>query len=76
MRDRAQKSTEARTRGMQWKHLREGTGALLIVAALFVLGTGIRHLRDQEFVGALLLIIVSLALVRAGVELLRPSMGE
>lgn len=61
---------------MQWKHLREGSGALLIVAALFVLGIGIRHLRDQEFVGALLLISVSLALVRAGVELLRPSMGE
>lgn len=61
---------------MQWKHLREGAGAVLILAALLVLGTGIRHLRDQEFVGALLLITVSLALVRSGVELLRPSMGE
>jgi hypothetical protein len=61
---------------MRWKHLREGAGALLILSALFVLGTGIRHLRDQEFVGALLLISVSLALVRSGVELLRPSMGE
>ncbi len=61
---------------MRWKHLREGSGALLILVALFVLGTGIRHLRDQEFVGALLLISVSLALVRSGVELLRPSMGE
>lgn len=61
---------------MQWKHLREAVGALLVIAALFVLGTGVRHLRDQEFVGALLLISVSVALVRAGVELLRPSMGE
>jgi hypothetical protein len=61
---------------MQWKHLREASGAVLILAALVVLGTGIRHLRDQEFVGALLLISVSLALVRSGVELLRPSMGE
>lgn len=61
---------------MRGKHLREGAGALLILAALFVLGMGIRHLRDQEFVGALLLISVSLALVRSGVELLRPSMGE
>jgi len=64
------------TRAMQWKHVRESAGALLIVAALFVLGTGVRHLRDQEFVGAVLLISVSLALVRSGVELLRPSMGE
>jgi hypothetical protein len=58
------------------KHLREGAGAVLIVAALGVLGIAIRHLRDQEFVGALMLVTTGLALVRAGVELLRPSMGE
>jgi hypothetical protein len=58
------------------KHLREGAGAVLIVSALGVLGIAIRHLRDQEFVGAVILVTTGLALVRAGVELLRPSMGE
>lgn len=58
------------------KVLREGAGALLILAALAVLAIAIRHLGDQEYVGAVLLVSSGLALVRAGVELLRPSMGE
>ena len=58
------------------KHLREGVGVALVVGALIVLGLGIRHLRDQEYVGAVLLVTTGLALVRSGVELLRPSMGE
>jgi hypothetical protein len=58
------------------KHLREGVGVSLVVAALVVLGLGIRHLRDQEYVGAVLLVTTGLALIRSGVELLRPSMGE
>ena len=58
------------------KHLREGAGALLILAALAVLGLAIRHLGNQEYVGAVLLVSSGLAMVRAGVELLRPSMGE
>jgi hypothetical protein len=58
------------------KHLREGVGVTLVVGALIVLGLGIRHLRDQEYVGAVLLVTTGLALVRSGVELLRPSMGE
>lgn len=58
------------------RHLRESSGALLILTALGVLLLAIRHLRDQEFVGAVLLVSAGLALVRAGVELLRPSMGE
>jgi len=74
--DRERAAARASAGSMQWKHVREGAGALLILAALAVLGVGVRHLRDQEFVGALLLISVSLALVRSGVELLRPSMGE
>ena len=49
---------------------------MLVLVALAVLGVGIRHLRDQEYVGAVLLMTTGLALVRAGVELLRPSMGE
>jgi hypothetical protein len=58
------------------KHLREGAGALLILTAMAVLGIAVRHLGDQEYVGAVLLVSTGLALVRAGVELLRPSMGE
>lgn len=56
--------------------MREGVGLTLVVAALLVLGLGIRHLRDQEYVGAVLLVTTGLALIRSGVELLRPSMGE
>jgi hypothetical protein len=58
------------------KHLREGVGLLLVLGALALLGFGVRHLRDQEYVGAVLLVTTGLALVRSGVELLRPSMGE
>jgi hypothetical protein len=56
--------------------LREGGGAVLLLAALALIGLGVRHLRDQEFVGAALLCLCGLMLVRAGVELLRASMGE
>lgn len=58
------------------RYVREGGGALLLISALVLLGLGVVHLRDQEFVGALLLSVCGLMLVRAGVELLRPSMGE
>jgi hypothetical protein len=58
------------------RYVREGCGALLLASALLIMGLGVRHLRDQEFVGAVLLMLSGLTLVRAGVELLRPSMGE
>lgn len=49
---------------------------MLVLAAIAVLGIAIGHLRDQEYVGAILMVTTGLALLRAGVELLRPSMGE
>ena len=58
------------------RYLREGSGAVLVLASLGVLFVAIRHLRDQEYVGAILMVTTGLALLRAGVELLRPSMGE
>jgi hypothetical protein len=58
------------------RYLREGCGALLLASALLTIGLGVRHLRDQEFVGAALLMLSGLMLVRGGIELLRPSMGE
>lgn len=56
--------------------LREACGVLVLVGALVMLGLAVTHLRDQEFVGALLLTFAGVMLVRSGVELLRPSMGE
>jgi hypothetical protein len=56
--------------------LREACGALVLIGALVLLGLAVTHLRDQEFVGALLLTFAGVMLVRSGVELLRPSMGE
>jgi 4-amino-4-deoxy-L-arabinose transferase-like glycosyltransferase len=58
------------------RYLREGCAALLLLSALVLIGIGVQHLRDQEFVGAVLLALTGLTLVRAGVDLLRPSMGE
>jgi hypothetical protein len=58
------------------KRLREGAGALLLMCALVVLAFAITHLRDQEYVGAVLMVTTGLSLLRAGVELMRPSMGE
>lgn len=58
------------------KWIREGSGGLLVLSSLGVVGLSIAHLRDQEYVGALLLVTTGLSLLRAGVELLRPSIGE
>lgn len=56
--------------------LREALGAVLIVCALAALWMGLSHLRQQEFVATVLLITTGLSILRAGVELLRPGLGE
>ena len=56
--------------------IREGSGALLVVCSLGVLGLAIAQLADQQYVGAVVLVTAGLALLRAGVELLRPSIGD
>ena len=56
--------------------LRDGTGALLVLSALVTLSLGIVELRGHDYVAALLLSVTGIALVRAGVELLRPTVGE
>jgi hypothetical protein len=58
------------------KRLREAMGGVLVFAALAFLGLSVSHLRDQEYVGTVLLVTTGLSLLRAAVELLRPSMGE
>ena len=55
--------------------LREGSGALLVIAALSVLFYGVTLLRGRDYLGCIILVPTGLALMRAGVELLRPSVG-
>lgn len=56
--------------------LRESLGALLLLAALGVLVGVVESLRAHDYLGAIVLSIAGLALVGAGTELLRPSIGE
>ena len=56
--------------------LRDGTGALLVLGSVGVLAYGIAELRTHDYVASILLILTGLSLLRAGVELLRPTIGE
>lgn len=55
---------------------RDGSGLLLVLAALGVLYHSLNQLRGHDYVAAILLVVTGLSLLRAGVELLRPSVGE
>ncbi|AKF07888.1 hypothetical protein [Sandaracinus amylolyticus] len=56
--------------------LRDGSGALLVGVAMAALFFGVVQLRAHDYVAAVLLVIVALSVLRAGVELLRPTLGE
>jgi len=56
--------------------LRDGAGALLLALALFVLFQSVTSLRGHDYLACLVLTVTGLALLRAGVELLRPTLGE
>lgn len=56
--------------------LRDGSGALLVLVSLGVMYVSIVQLRAHDYLAALLLVVMGLSLLRAGVELLRPSIGE
>jgi hypothetical protein len=56
--------------------LRDGSGALLLVAALAALFRAVTQLRGHDYLASLVLAAIGLSLLRAGVELLRPSVGE
>lgn len=56
--------------------VREILGAVLIVCAMVALWLALSHLREQEFVATILLVTTGLSILRAGVELLRPTIGE
>lgn len=56
--------------------VREGLGAALVLCALAALWMALDALREQQFVATVLLLTTGLSVLRAGVELLRPSVGE
>jgi hypothetical protein len=56
--------------------LRDGSGALLVLTSLGVLFYAVVQLRGHDYVAAIVLTVSGLALLGAGVELLRPSVGE
>jgi hypothetical protein len=56
--------------------LREGSGVALILGALGTLFTGVIELRQHDYLACIILIFTGLSLMRAGAELLRPSVGE
>ncbi len=56
--------------------VREGAGGALVVGAAGVLVYAVVQLRDHDYVASILLVLVGLSLLRAGVELLRVSVGE
>ena len=58
------------------RNLREGGGALLLVAALVVLYHGVAQLRGRDYLACCVLVLTGLSLVKASVEMLRPSIGE
>jgi len=58
------------------KALRDVSGAVLVLAALGTLAYGVTELRGHDYVAAILLVVTGVSLVWAGVELLRPALGE
>ncbi len=56
--------------------LRDGSGLLLVVVALAALFWGVVQLRSHDYLASMLLLLTGLAVLRAGVELLRPTVGE
>ncbi|MGD8860517.1 MAG: hypothetical protein PVI30_10945 [Myxococcales bacterium] len=56
--------------------IRDGSGALLVVAALAAVYAGITELHARDYLACIILVLTGLSLMRAGVELLRPTIGE
>ena len=56
--------------------VRDGTGLVLVLIALAALYWGIAQLRDHDYLASVLALLTGLAVLRAGVELLRPTVGE
>jgi len=58
------------------RSLRDGSGLLAVLCGLAAVGWGVTLLRDHDYLSAILMLLTGLAVLRAGVELLRPTVGE
>lgn len=56
--------------------LREGAGLGLIASALGVLFHAVTELRARDYLACIILVFTGIWLLRAGVELLRPSVRD
>lgn len=56
--------------------LREGSGAVLLCAALVVLVYGVNELRARDYIACIILVLTGLSMMKAAVALLRPSAHE
>ncbi len=56
--------------------LREGSGVLLLLVALGVLFVAVTELRGRDYLACIILVLTGISLMRAGVELLKPSMSD
>ena len=56
--------------------LREGTGLGLVLVALGVLFQAVTELRGRDYLACIILVFTGIWLLRAGVELLRPSVRD
>jgi hypothetical protein len=56
--------------------VRDGTGVLLVGTSMAVLFWAIVQLRAHDYVAAILLTVAALSTMRAGADLLRPTLGE
>lgn len=56
-----------------WKDV---VGLVLVVLALVGLGFGVREVTVRDYVAAALLLLAGVSTLRAGVGLLRPTVGE
>jgi hypothetical protein len=55
---------------------RDGSAVLLVLSALASLFYGVMQLRQRDYLACAILTASGLSLMRAGVELLRASVGE
>lgn len=60
---------------MRWV-VRDVVGGLLVLASLATCFEGLMRLRAHDYLAALAVVMLGLALLGAGVELLRPTVGE
>jgi hypothetical protein len=56
--------------------LREASGFALLALALAVLFSAVTELRGRDYLACIILVFTGIWLLRAGVELLRPSVRD